>query len=127
MLVAKESKMSEKDRDLVSNQQKCDSLQSQVEAFQKMNQSLEVSVVMTKQNIVLRANECVYAYMRERGWRKRGRERGRRRQRWELGGGGKYNDCDVSGDEGDRVNGRVFVHSTVLLHIKKFNNMHVLE
>ena len=56
MLVAKESKMSEKDRDLVSIQQKCDSLQSQVETFQRMNQSLEVSVLMAKQSIVLCTN-----------------------------------------------------------------------
>ena len=40
---AKESEVSEKDRGLISLQQRCGSLQTQLETVQRRNQSLEVS------------------------------------------------------------------------------------
>ena len=43
LLAAKESEMPEKDRGLISLQQRCGSLQTQLETVQRRNQSLEVS------------------------------------------------------------------------------------
>ena len=43
VIKAKESEISEKDRGLVSLQQRCGSLQTQLETVQRRNQSLEVS------------------------------------------------------------------------------------
>ena len=43
VIKAKESEVSEKDRGLISLQQRCGSLQTQLETVQRRNQSLEVS------------------------------------------------------------------------------------
>ena len=43
LIFARESEISEKDRGLVSLQQRCGSLQTQLETVQRRNQSLEVS------------------------------------------------------------------------------------